>query len=131
MTPATHWKTQAADLHRLAQSVHDVPVGTERMSARTCARCLSGIVSLVSRRWSVDLMQATCAELVRHDDAWGTTMVSLPVGERGESTEATQLIAVVARALIPVAGAANVRAALSFWATEDSPTAWTAIVQPE
>jgi hypothetical protein len=122
-----HWKSKIDDLRDLAASVMDTPAAAERLSARTCARCLMGVVSLISRRWTVDDMQRTCAELVRFDDAWTTSFGRVPLERNGMPSEQTQLLVVVARALLPLAGADHVRAALSFWATESDPGVWTSL----
>lgn len=127
-TTPLHWKNQIDDLRGLAQSVRTAPAPQgQTMSARTAAACLSGIIGLVSRKWSVDVMQQTCAEVVRCRDAWATSFGLLPAGYDGRVTESTQLIAVVARSLLPLAGAEAVRDALAFWASEDDPAIWQAV----
>lgn len=131
MPAAAYWKTQIDDLRDRASVVTSGPVAAERLSARTCAKCLLGIASLISRRWTVDTMQRTCAELVRFDDAWTTSFGRLPLEKNGIPSEPMQLLTVVARSLLPIAGAENVRAALSFWATEDDVGVWTSLAQSE
>lgn len=135
MTAATatnaYWRDDIDDLRNRAAGILDLPQAAERLSARTCARCLVGVVSLISRRWTVDEMQRTCAELARHDDAWATSFGRLPLERNGHPSEQTLLLTVVARALIPLAGADAVRAALSFWATENDPGVWTALAATE
>lgn len=122
------WKNDITDLMDRARSVTDAPANdTSTMSARTAAACLSGIVGLVSRRFGVDAMQRTCAELVRYQTAWSTSFGLLPIGHDGEVSESTQLVAVVARSLLPLAGAANLRDALAFWAIESDPAVWNRI----
>lgn len=130
-THRAYWKDQIDDLRSRAAGILDAPQAAERLSARTCARCLVGIVSLISRRWTVDEMQRTCAELVRCDEAWATSFGRLPLAANGLASEPTQLLTVVARALLPLAGADAVRAALSFWATENDPGVWTSLVATE
>lgn len=132
MTAAVnYWKSKIDDLRDRAQVVTSGPVASERLSARTCAKCLVGIVSLISRRWTVDDMQRTCAELARFDDAWTTSFGRLPLERNGLPSEPMQLLVVVARSLLPIAGPDNVRAALSFWATEDDVGVWTSLAQSE
>lgn len=135
MTAATatnvYWKDEIDDLRSRAVGVLDAPATAEKLTARTCARCLVGIASLISRRWTVDEMQRTCAELVRFDDAWATSFGRLPLERNGLPSEPMQLLTVVARALLPLAGADNVRAALSFWATESDPGVWTSLAGTE
>lgn len=124
MQPA-HWKTAIDDLRDRARAVMAAPAAdTGSMSSRTAAACLVGIVGLVSRRWSVDVMQRACADLVRHQMSWATSFGVLPALHDGMIAEPTQLIAVVARSLLPIAGAENLRAALAFWASEDDPAVW-------
>lgn len=125
-----YWKDEIDDLRSRAVNVTATPATAEKLSARTCARCLMGVVSLISRRWTSDIMQKTCAELVRCEDAWATKFGKMPM-VNGLVSEPTQLIAVVARSLLPIAGADNVRAALSFWATEDDVGVWTSVIQGE
>jgi hypothetical protein len=124
---ATHWKHDITDLRSRAAAVMTCTDGNTGMSARTAAAVLAGIVGLVSRKWSTDVMQETCAALVRHDAAWSKSFVELPAGIDGRVTEATQLIAVVARGLLPIAGAENLRCALAFWASESDPAVWNEI----
>ena len=126
-TTGQHWKTATDDLRTAAQSVRMTPANDGVMSSRTAAACLSGIVGLVSRRFSVDVMQETCAELARCDDAWATSFGRLPMTYDGRVSEPVQLIAVVARSLLPLAGADHLRAALSFWAIETDPAVWQAV----
>ena len=121
----THWKTTIDDLRNCAEAVRTAPANCG-MSARTAAACLSGIIALVSRRFGVDVMQHTCAELVRCAQAW-PELGYVPSNYDGRVSEPVQLIAVVARSLLPIAGAENVRAALAFWASEDDPAIWQAV----
>jgi hypothetical protein len=130
-TANAYWKDEINDLRARASVVTAGPAALERLSARTCARCLMGVISLISRRWTTDMMQRTCAELVRFDAAWGSSFGRLPIDASGTPSEPMQLLAVVARSLLPLAGADNVRAALSFWATEDDVGAWTSVVAGE
>jgi len=130
---ATHWKHDITDLRSRAAAVMTCAesavsiLGAGAMSARTAAAVLAGIVGLVSRKWSTDVMQESCAGLVRHDAAWAQSFVELPAGIDGRVTEATQLIGCVARSLLPIAGAENLRAALAFWASESDPAVWNEI----
>lgn len=124
---AAHWKHDISDLRSRASVVMTGSSDTDRMSARTAAAVLAGIVGLISRKWTTDIMQMTCADLARHDAAWRTSFGNLPAGMDGRVTEATQLVAVVARGLLPIAGADHLRAALAFWASEDDPAVWNLI----
>lgn len=127
MVAATHWKHDIEDLRSRAQAVMTAVPESGSMSARTAAAVLAGVASFISRKWTVELMQRTCADLVRYDDAWRTSFGILPAGVDGFVTEATQLVAVVARGLLPLAGAENLRAALAFWASEDDPAVWNQV----
>lgn len=123
-----HWKDDIADLKNRAAAVMAAPEGSERMSARTAAAVLAGICGLISRRWTTDHMQRTCAELARFEPTWASSFGRLPTDAQTRLvTEATQLLAAVARAVLPLAGADNLRAALSFWASENDPSVWTQI----
>lgn len=122
-----HWKTDIEDLRGQARAVLTAPPSSSgAMSARTAAACLSGIVGMVSRRWSVDIMQRVCADLARHVVAQGG-FGQLPAGHDGVVSEPIQLIAVVSRSLLVLAGAENLRAALAFWASEDDPAVWNQV----
>lgn len=120
------WKDDIDDLRSRAESVVRASSSEAPISARTAARCLSGICGLISRRWTVDEMQRTCAQLARYEHAWTTALGRLP-HTNGFISEPTQLVACVARGLIPLAGAEGVRAALSFWASETDPAVWQAV----
>jgi len=124
----TYWRDDITDLHARASAVVAAPAAVERMSARTAARCLSGIVGLIARRWTADEMQYVCAELVRYDRAWLTSLSVLP-SSHGRVSEPMQLLAVVARGLLPIAGVENLRAAVSYWASETDPAQWQALVE--
>lgn len=120
-----HWKTEISDLRNRARAVQ--APSSDRLSARAAARCLSGVVNEVVRRHGQDEMQRACADLVRYDAAWSTMFGTLPRGVEGIVPPAIHLIAVVARGILPLAGAENMRAALSFWACEDDPAVWQEI----
>jgi hypothetical protein len=124
-----HWKTETSDLRARAA---DVAIGgaSPRMSARTAARCLSGVVSHVDRQWSRDVMQRACAELVRCDATWSTSFRVLPSRVDTDLTSAVELIAVVSRGILPLAGVEAMRAALAFWATEEDPSVWVSMINP-
>lgn len=114
------------DLRSRAENVLSSSAGAPSINTRAAARVLHGIIRVVAMRTSVDQMQRTCAALVRHELAWTTRLSDLP-HEHGAVSDATQLIAAVAAALIPLAGVQGVRDALSFWATEDDPSVWAAV----
>ena len=126
MSGNLYWKDKVDDLRTRAESVICASSEAPTMSARTAARCLSGICGLISRRWTVDDMQRTCAELARHERAWSTSFGDLP-HKNGVVCEATQLLSCVARGLLPLAGVDGVRAALSFWAVETDPAVWQSV----
>lgn len=122
-----HWKTEIADLRVRANAVKGAGSDT-RLSARAAARCLSGVIYLVSTRWSVDVMQQACAELVRCDATWATNFGRLPAGVDGVVSEPTQIIAVVARGILPLSGVDGMRSALAFWASESDPAEWQRVI---
>jgi hypothetical protein len=121
-----------SDLRELALAVVRPEPGAAVMSARSAARCLSGVMNLVGRKYSTAIMQRACSLLVRHDPAWITSFGLLPtpgfVPGADKVSEVIEMIAVVARGILPIAGAENMRAALSFWACETDPAIWTSIV---
>lgn len=119
-----YWKHTRDDLKERAAAVLAAPADGAVVSARQAAAILSGVCGLVSRRWNVDTMQRACAELARLEPL---NFGCLPTGHDGRVSEATTLIAVVARSVRPLAGEANLRAALSFWACEDDPAVWNQI----
>lgn len=123
---STHWKTEISDLRNRARAVLDAPKDDLRLSARAAARCLSGVVGLVARQVSVDAMQRACADLVRCARAWETQLGFLPTVD-GKVPGAIEMIAVVARGILPLSGPEAMRDALSFWATENDPAAWQAV----
>lgn len=134
-----HWKNTAEDLRSRALHVTSEVAAAmspltpaSRIDARTAAKVLAGIVGHVARTWTVDIMQTACAVLARHEPTWDLSrpnLVALPIENDGSVTEPVKLIALVAHGLLPLAGAANVRNALAFWATEDDPGVWTRIVE--
>jgi hypothetical protein len=125
MTTTLYWKDDVSDLKARALPVLEQPVG-ERMSARAAAQVLSGIFGHVSRKWTVDVAQKACADLVRCEPAWASSFGRLP-NVNGYVRDEIALIATVARALLPLTGADHLRAALAFWAYEDDPSAWQRI----
>jgi len=129
MTAMANWKTAGIDdLRDRARFVSSEEQASVAMSARVAARCLAGIAGYVARRFGLDVMQRTCAELVRHAEAWTTRLGRLP-HENGVVTEPTQLIAVVVASILPLAGEKNTRSALAFWATEMDPAVWSVVAE--
>jgi len=125
MTAAgAYWKDDIDDLKSRAlpvlEQTSDAPA---RMSARQAAAVLSGIVGHIARTRTLDHAQRACAELVRFEPVWATSFGRLP-HRNGYISEDVALVATVARSLLPLAGVDALRAALSFWATEDDPAAW-------
>lgn len=120
-----HWKQSIDDLRGHAAEVIAAPAAGESIvSARQAAAILSGICGLVARRHGVDVMQQACAELARLAPM---DFGNLPAGYNGAVPEQVSLIASVARSIRPLAGENNLRAALSFWATEEDPAVWNLI----
>lgn len=125
---AYHWKNNAGDLRDRAHRVTTMAASSSYpTSARQAAKVLLGIVRHVAATWSKDIMQRACAALARHEASWASVpLAKLPL-ENGAVPEPLKLIALVARGLLPMAGADNVRDALSFWAIEDDPATWTSV----
>jgi hypothetical protein len=116
------------DLGNLALAVK-VSTHGGRLSARTAAQCLSGVVGLVAQRFGIRAMQDACAELVRYDAAWDTDLGKLPRDYTGAVGEALELVATVARGVLPLSGATALREALAYWATESDPAAWMSLAR--
>jgi hypothetical protein len=114
-----------ADLKTQALAVTS-PQAPQSLSARTAARCLLGVASLIARTWDNEVMRRTFADLVRYDAAWESNFGRLP-SVNGHVSEPMRMLATVARGFLPLAGVENMRAALSFWATEDDPRIWQSV----
>lgn len=122
-----HWNIETTDLRERAAVVLRPDLAGGLLSARKAAGVLSGVVSLIARRWGVAEMQRACAELVRHEPAWRTSFGQLPTDTAGFVSEQVLMLAVVARGVLSCAGAENTRSALSFWAAECDPAVWTSV----
>lgn len=124
------WRLDIEDLRARA---HDVLTQTtpQALHARSAAQCLSGVVGLAARRFSLDVVQRACAELARHDRTWESTLGDLPRGTDGRVSEPVEMLAAAARGLYPLAGVVGVRAALAFWACERDAAVWMSIAQPD
>jgi hypothetical protein len=122
------YQTQISDLRQLAAAVtRDIALPTPAMSAAMAARCLSGVVNLLAQRFGVPEMQRACGELAGFAPAWTSKLGQLPDDPSGFVREAVQVLAVVARGVLPLAGAANLRAALAFWASETDVAIWSQV----
>ncbi len=118
---------EIADLRARAHAVRVSPTSA-RVSPRAAAACLSGVVRLIASSAGVDVMRHACAALVRHTPAWETSLRLLP--DKGTGTNvssAIEMIAVVARGILPLCGVDGMKAALSFWACETDPAEWRAV----
>lgn len=125
MQTMTDWKHHIPDLLSRAQAVSQGQI--EPMSARSAACALLGVMNLISQRFGVDLMQRACADLVRCEASWATKLGTLPRGEDGRVPEPVAMLAVGARGMLPLAGPVNLRAALSFWASENNHAVWQSV----
>lgn len=124
------WKTHANDLRTLAQAVQlECPV--RKISARDAAVTLFGAVRVMSHQFGQDAMQLACAELVRDRAAWSSSFGMLPVVECTKTHRAMFFLASMARGVLAIAGEANTRAALSFWACEDDPAVWERVLNAD
>jgi hypothetical protein len=110
-------ETWRLDIQDLRACAHDVLTNTsaQAMHARSVAQCLSGVVGLAARRFSLDVVQHACAELARHERSWETTLGDLPRGADGRVSEPIEMLAAAARGIYPLAGSRSVRSALAFW----------------
>jgi hypothetical protein len=121
MTAIDHWKNDIPDVRSLATSVSPgfiarVPIGM--LNANDTAAAIAGAMAYVATRFGFDAMQRSCVEIVRCKAAWSTSFGVMPIDETGRTPEAIALIAGLCRGLLPMAGASNMKAALSFWACE-------------
>jgi len=124
------WRLDIEDLRACA---HDVLTQTtnQAIHARSAAQCLSGVIGLAVRRFTLDVVQHACAELARNARSWETTLGDLPRGVDGRVCEVVEMIAAAARGLYPLAGAGSVRSALAFWACERDAAVWMSLAQPD
>lgn len=107
-------------LRSLAAAVHaaEVPMPVPRpMSARAAAQCLSGVARLLGLQYGTEEMRRALAELASFAPAWETSLRALPMSRHGAS-QITADAAVLVRGVLALAGPANTRAALAFWACE-------------
>lgn len=126
---STHkWKEEVDDLLALASDVVVSPqVRTGLLNAAEAAHALSGAMSWVQRSYGVDRMQRAAATLARFAPAWSSSLGRLP-STNGKVEIEIALLAVVARSILDLAGPANLRAALAFWATESDVHVWRSLV---
>ncbi len=96
------------------------PTQRAEISARAAARCLSGVVQLVSLEHGVEVMQRACADLATRPEAW-------KIKGPGEVGAATWTIAVIARGITPLCGDAAMISALAWWASETDPAEWQSV----
>lgn len=131
MTAHAHkyWKNDLDDLRARAADIETSPaVRRDLVSPRECARVMLGVVSYVQRAYSLEEMQASCADLARDDRAWKSSLRDLP-SEGGIVKQSTFLIAVTCAGLLGIANEAAIRSALAFWATETDPSTWQTLLQ--
>lgn len=124
----TSWRADISDLRTRARTVTDpAPAPPTRMRSRHVAMCLSGIVGLAARRFSLERAQRACADLARADRAWETRLGDLPRALNGVVPEEVVLISAAARGLYAVAQPSEIRDALAFWAAESDPAVWMSL----
>lgn len=121
--------TQTHDLKALVARAHNVRVAVGvrpgQLSSREAARVLGGVMSWIARTDGSAAMHRTASELALHDEAWSSSFRDLPLDvNSGEPNASIHLVAAVCRGLLEIAGAANLRDALSFWASEHDPVNW-------
>lgn len=120
------WKNEIGDIRHLAveATLDDAAFdhGGETLSARSTTKALSGAVAYVANRYGRDAMQRACVDLVRHQASWRTSFGKLPISHQGTAPEPIAVIAALCRGILPLAGARNLKSALSFWASEDDPS---------
>lgn len=124
----SHWRTDITDLRARARDV-STPTDRQALEARSIAQCMSGVIGLAVRRFSLEAVQHACAELARHTRAWETRLGDLPRGTDGRVTPLVELIAAAARGFFPLSGSDTLRSALAFWASESDPAVWMSLAQ--
>jgi hypothetical protein len=124
----SHWRTDIDDLRTRAREVAR-PTSRQEVQARNIAQCLSGVIGLAARRFTLDGMQQACAELARNTKAWETSLRDLPRGTDGRVAPPVELIAAAARGFYPLSGSDAIRSALAFWASESDPAVWMSLAQ--
>ncbi len=129
MNEMTHWRNGITNEMRAC--AHDVLTQTtpQELHARSVAQCLSGVLGLVARRFSLGTMQRACAELAQHAPAWETKLGDLPRDVDGRVSVPVEMVAAAARGLYPLAGTRGIRAALAFWALERDPAVWMSLAE--
>lgn len=119
---------QTHDLQMLVGRAANVRVAVGvrpgQLSSREAARVLGGVMSWISRTHGTVAMHAVASELALYDAAWSSSFRDLPLDTAGEPNAHTLLVAAVCRGLLEIAGPANLRDALSFWASERDPANW-------
>lgn len=127
MTADIHnWKHGDLDdlLARAVDVTTSPAVRRGQLSAAEAAHSLVGVMCWIQRKSSFENMQTVAAQLVRYEAAWSSSFGSLPHDGAGVVDEYVGLLAVFCRGILELAGAMNLRAALSFWATESDPAVW-------
>jgi len=108
-------------LRALAAPVSQPQPGAATLGPKGAACAISGIVRLVATKHGLEVMQRSCAKLA----LLGTPRGPAPGHGVGDPTE---MLAAAADGLAAVAGRANARAALAFWACETDPAVWRDVV---
>ena len=121
-----HWRANIDDLRARARDVI-TPTTRQAEQARSVAQCLSGVVGLAARRYSLEVTQRACADLALDPRAWETSLGNLPKGADGRVAAPVELIAAAARGFVPLAGVDCLRTALAFWASENDPAVWMSL----
>lgn len=118
------------DLCALASDVlTSGPCNHAQGTARDAARSLAGVVSWIANRGGAIRMQEALACLVRHQAAWEAPfMRSLPAQPSGFVDEHVALLAVVVSTWLHSHRPQDLRAAMAWWATENDPAAWQAVL---
>jgi len=104
-------------LRTLAAPVSQPQPGAATLGPKGAACALSGVVRLVATKHGLEAMRRSCAKLA----LLGTPPGPAPGEGIGEPTE---VLAAAADGVAAVAGRANARAALAFWACETDPAVW-------
>lgn len=122
-----NWKTEIARLRETARPVL-APPPNPGMGAREVARVLSGVAGSLARTHGVEAMQTVCAQLALDPAVFQSKFSTLPVGPDGKVDPKVEMVAMICRGLLMAASTDAVRAALSFWASEQDTAVWQSVV---
>ncbi len=112
MTNLTETQEKLHALRTAASTIYATPAPAT-MDARTAARFLSGVARYIATTWSLDVMRRSFAAIA------DTDIRVAPVVD-AEIREPVRMLGAIALGILPQTGQAGIRAALAYWATEET-----------